>query len=60
MARRPKSTAEQPEDHDGDIPPYPPEDLRYGDKTPEVVAWYREHHPDEFARRYANRKIGPA
>lgn len=39
-----------------DIPPCPPEDLRYGDKTPSVVAWFKEHNPDEFARKYANRK----
>lgn len=58
MARRPKSTEEQTEEQDDATPPCPAEDLRYGDKTPAVVAWYREHQPEEFERRYANRKIG--
>lgn len=41
-----------------DVPPCPAEDLRYGDKTPEVVEWYRRYHPGEFKRRYEGRKIG--
>lgn len=40
------------------IPPCPPMDHRYGDKTPAVVAWYREHKPDEYATKYAGRKVG--
>jgi hypothetical protein len=30
-------------------------DPAMGDKTPAVMAWYREHRPEEFARRYGNR-----
>lgn len=37
------------------LPPMPPVDPRYGDKTPELVAWYRENDPKEFERRYAGR-----
>ena len=27
-----------------------------GDKTPEVVEWYRDNDPAEFSRRYAGRR----
>lgn len=40
----------------GEIPPCPPYDPNFGDKTPAVVEWYREHRPDEFATKYAGRK----
>lgn len=39
-----------------DAPPCPPFDPRYGDKTPEVVDWYRQHQPDEYVTRYTNRR----
>jgi hypothetical protein len=34
-----------------------PGDPSMGDKDPEVVAWYRDNAPEEYARRYANRII---
>jgi hypothetical protein len=34
------------------IPPMPKKDLRLGDKTPEVVEWYRRYKPEEFRARY--------
>jgi hypothetical protein len=39
------------------IPPCPPEDPMAGDKTPEVVAWWFSHHPEQAAARYAGRKF---
>lgn len=39
-----------------DIPPCPTADPRWGDKTPEVVEWYRNHDPEEYARRYEGRQ----
>jgi hypothetical protein len=39
------------------IPPCPPEDPMAGDKTPEVVAWWFAHHPEQAAARYAGRKF---
>ena len=30
-----------------------------GDKTPAVMAWYREHEPVEYARRYGNNRVYP-
>lgn len=38
------------------VPACPPSDPRYGDKTPAVVEWFRDHEPAEFARRYGRRK----
>jgi hypothetical protein len=32
-----------------------PRDPAMGDKTPEVMAWYKEYQPEEFMRRYGNR-----
>jgi hypothetical protein len=32
------------------------EDPAFGDKTPAVVEWYRDHDPKEYRRRYAGRK----
>jgi hypothetical protein len=32
-----------------------PGDPSMGDKTPAVMDWYREHAPEEYARRYGNR-----
>ena len=31
-------------------------DLRYGDKTPEVVNWWFDNHPKEAAEKYRDRK----
>lgn len=32
-----------------------PTDPAMGDKTPEVMDWYREHAPEEYTIRYSNR-----
>ena len=40
---------------DGPLPCPVATDPAMGDKTPGVMAWYREHEPEEYARRYANR-----
>jgi hypothetical protein len=38
------------------VPACPPIDPRYGDKTPALVEWCRDHDPAEFVRRYGARK----
>lgn len=38
------------------IPPCPEEDPRLGDKTPAVVEWLAQYHPEEYRRRYAGRR----
>lgn len=40
-----------------DIPPMPAIDPTKGDKTPEVIRWYRDYRPQEFERRYKGRKF---
>lgn len=39
------------------IPDCPEMDPILGDKTPAVVAWWFEHHPEEAAAKYEGRKI---
>ena len=38
------------------IPPAPEMEQMLGDKTPAYVEWMRDHHPEEFAVRYAGRR----
>ena len=38
------------------IPPAPEMEQMLGDKTPAYVEWMRDHHPEEFAIRYAGRR----
>jgi len=38
------------------IPPAPPMSAEAGDKTPEYVAWFKEHHASEFEARYGKRQ----
>jgi hypothetical protein len=42
------------------IPDYPTElhDLAMGDKSPAVVAWYAENHPEAHAALYEGRIVG--
>lgn len=40
-----------------EVPPCPPEDPASGDKTPAVVAWWYQHHPEQAAKRYQGRKF---
>jgi hypothetical protein len=35
----------------------PPQDPEKGDKTPDVIRWYRDNDPVEFKRRYTGRKF---
>lgn len=39
-----------------DAPPMPAMEPDMGDKTPAVVEWYRDYWPEEYARRYKDRK----
>lgn len=42
----------------GNIPTEPAQDPRFGDLTPEWIAWFRATRtPEEFAARYAHRGI---
>lgn len=36
----------------GKIPPMPKKNPRLGDKTPEVVEWFRRYKPEEYKARY--------
>lgn len=41
-----------------EIPPCPPSHPAMGDKTPEVIAWFKANHSEaEFEKRYGNRVI---
>jgi hypothetical protein len=42
----------------GKIPPMPKKNPRLGDKTPEVVEWYRRYKPEEYKARYGIRGDG--
>lgn len=44
------------EDEDPAIPPCPEEDPAAGDKTPAVIAWWFEHHPEKAIKKYGHRK----
>jgi hypothetical protein len=35
-----------------DIPPMPKKSMRLGDKTPEVVEWYKRYKPEEYRALY--------
>lgn len=54
------AAAEQPEEPKTkggkSIPPPPEMDPGLGDKTPAYVEWMRDHHPEQFAKQYHNRK----
>ncbi len=39
-----------------DARPEPPMDPRMGDKTPAWMQWLRDTHPEDFKKRYQNRK----
>jgi hypothetical protein len=41
-----------------EIPPRPKMDLRYGDKTPAVVEWFKRYYPNEYKARYGIRGEG--
>ncbi len=41
----------------GEIPPCPPMTIEAGDKTPEVIAWYKKYKPAEFAEKYKGRRF---
>lgn len=43
---------------DLDIPPMPKKSMRDGDKTPEVVEWYRKYKPEEYRARYGIQGTG--
>jgi hypothetical protein len=46
---------QEPADEVGELPCPVTADPAMGDKTPGVMAWYREYRPEEFKRRYGNR-----
>lgn len=52
----PDAKAEKPA-KSGEIPECPAEDVMLGDKTPAVVAWWFEHHPEQAEEKYKNRKV---
>jgi hypothetical protein len=39
------------------IPPMPKKDMRFGDKTPAVMEWYKKYHPEQYRARYGI--VGP-
>ena len=43
-----------------DVNPEPPQDPRFGDKTPAWARWLRETDPEAFEKRFAGRKINLA
>lgn len=47
-AEKPKKSA---------IPPCPEMTIEAGDKTPEVIAWFKKYKPEEFEKRYKGRRF---
>lgn len=39
------------------IPPMPKVNPQLGDKTHEIVDWYRKYHPEEFIKKYRGRVV---
>ena len=53
----PAKAKEKPAPAETRVPPCPPEDPRAGDKTPEVIAWWFQYHPEQAAKKYEGRKF---
>lgn len=53
----PEPVAEVTKPKKGSIPPCPPMSIEAGDKTPEVIAWYKKYKPEEFATKYKGRRF---